>query len=179
MCQFTGQDGRDTLSKYITEKDYYPAGRLDYDSEGLLILTCDGMVQHYISHPDKKLSKTYYVQVEGLPDEIAIRQLQQGVVLNDGVTKPAKVSQVDEPDWLWPRNPPVRIRLAIPTSWLAITITEGRNRQVRRMTAAIGFPTLRLIRFAVGNWTLEGLKPGETRYGNINLPKNNKNKRRD
>lgn len=170
MSQFKDSGGRETLANYIKMKAVYPAGRLDYDSEGLLALTDDGQLQHYISHPHKKLIKTYFVQVEGLPDEAAIRQLQSGVDLKDGRTRPAKVSLVEEPDWIWPRNPPVRQRLSVPTAWLKISISEGRNRQVRRMSAAVGHPTLRLIRFAIGSWTLENLQPGEYRIEEIHLP---------
>lgn len=171
LSQFSNGNERETLATYIKIKNVYPAGRLDYDSEGLLILTDDGQVQHFISHPNKKLPKTYYVQVEGSPTQEDIQRLRLGVELKDGMTRPAKANVVDEPDWLWPRNPPIRQRQSIETSWIMLTISEGRNRQVRRMTAAIGFPTLRLIRYSVGNWKLDGLLPGEYRSEEIYLPK--------
>jgi 23S rRNA pseudouridine2457 synthase len=150
-----------TLADYIVLPDFYAAGRLDTDSEGLLLLTDDGVLQHRITDPKHKLTKTYWVQVEGVPDEAAMEKLRKGVDLKDFVTMPANVELMAEPADLWPRNPPVRERKTIPTSWLEIKIREGKNRQVRRMTAAVGLPTLRLIRFAIGEWTLEGLAPGK------------------
>lgn len=161
LCQFTDQEGRETLADYIQLPNVYAAGRLDRDSEGLLLLTDDGKLQHRISHPKNKLPKTYYVQVDGAPGDEAIEALRQGVTLKDGKTQPCQVDYLDEPDWLWPRNPAVRFRKEIPTTWLQITLTEGRNRQVRRMTAAVNHPTLRLIRYAIGNITLDELAPGE------------------
>lgn len=161
MSQFTDADGRANLSDYISIPAIYPAGRLDYDSEGLMILTGDGELQHQISHPRHKLAKTYWVQVEGDITGSAVAALQTGVQLNDGPTLPAAAKKIDEPEILWPRTPPVRFRANIPTSWLSLTITEGRNRQVRRMTAAVGFPTLRLIRASIGDWSIENLAPGE------------------
>ena len=161
LCQFTDVDGRDNLSHYIKRAGFYAAGRLDRDSEGLLVLTNDGQLQHTISHPQHKLPKTYLAQVEGLISDAAIRTLRTGVMLKDGVTLPANADRVTEPEWLWSRKPPIRERQSIPTSWVSLTLTEGRNRQVRRMTAATGFPTLRLIRTQVGLWTLGTLKTGE------------------
>ncbi|NIR27654.1 MAG: pseudouridine synthase [Gammaproteobacteria bacterium] len=162
LCQFTDPQERPTLAEFIQEKGFYPAGRLDRDSEGMVLLTDDGALQHCIAHPKHKLPKTYWVQVEGEPDEMAMQQLRDGVTLKDGPTLPAKAERMAEPE-IWPRNPPIRYRANIPTNWLALTITEGRNRQVRRMTAAIGYPTLRLIRHAIGPWQLEDLQPGEWR----------------
>ena len=152
---------RQTLSDYIAVPDVYAAGRLDRDSEGLLLLTSDGQLQNRISHPDHKLKKTYWVQVDGDITEVAITKLRRGIKLKDGMTAPASAKIISEPASLWPRNPPVRFRAEIPTSWIELEISEGRNRQVRRMTAAVGFPTLRLIRYAIGPITLDGLKPGE------------------
>ena len=162
ICQFSGED-RTTLASYIDVKGVYPAGRLDTDSEGLLVLTDDGRLQNRISHPHHKLPKTYLAQVEGIPDQEALQKLAKGVRLNDGLTLPAKARAVPEPAWLWERTPPIRFRKRVTDCWIELTLREGRNRQVRRMTAAVGHPTLRLIRWAVGDWTLEGLRPGEYR----------------
>lgn len=162
LCQFTDDLGRETLADFIKNPGFYAAGRLDRDSEGLLVLTNDGQLQHQISDPKHKLPKTYWVQVEGQIDSAAIKQLCKGIVLKDGLTRPAQAQTVSEPDWLWPRNPPIRERQSIPTSWLKLTITEGRNRQVRRMTAAVGFPTLRLIRTQIGPFKLNGLALGQS-----------------
>ncbi len=170
LSQFSRNDEAAILADYVTQDNVYPAGRLDKDSEGLLLLTDDGRLQHCISHPRHKLLKTYWVQVEGTPDKHALQKLQDGVTLKDGLTAPAQASPIPEPA-IWPRTPPIRYRAAIPTSWLELKISEGRNRQVRRMTAAVGFPTLRLIRYAVGNWTLAGLAPGELRILNVDRNK--------
>lgn len=163
LCQFTDPGGRPTLAAYISQTDVYAAGRLDRDSEGLLLLTDDGALAHRLTDPRHKQPKTYCVQVDGAISDAALDQLRRGVLLNDGPTLPAGVERIAEPDWLWPRDPPVRFRQAIPTSWLGITLREGRNRQVRRMTAAVGFPTLRLIRVRIGEHALDGLVPGESR----------------
>lgn len=160
LSQFTDEDGRPTLADYVHRPGFYAAGRLDFDSEGLLLLTDDGQLQHQISHPRQKLPKTYWVQVEGEVSDEALAALRRGVQLKDGMTAPAKARRLPEPA-VWPRTPPVRQRQSIPTSWLELTIREGRNRQVRRMTAAVGFPTLRLIRTAIGNWQLGELGPGQ------------------
>lgn len=164
LCQFTDDRGRSTLADFVQQKDVYPAGRLDHDSEGLLLLTDDGSLAHRLTDPRHKQPKTYLAQVDGEIDETALQALRRGVVLKDGPTLPAQAEFATEPDWLWPRDPPVRFRKAIPTSWLSLTLREGRNRQVRRMTAAVGFPTLRLIRVRIGEYGLEGLLPGETRH---------------
>jgi len=161
LCQFTGGAGRRTLADYVKVKDVYPAGRLDYDSEGLLLLTDDGALQQRIADPRHKMKKTYLAQVEGTPDDKALALLRRGVKLKDGMTAPAGARLVEQPDWLWPREPPIRHRLNVPTAWLEIELAEGRNRQVRRMTAAIGHPTLRLVRVSIGDWSLAGLRPGE------------------
>lgn len=164
LCQFTDEGGRATLADYIDASGFYAAGRLDRDSEGLVILTDDGRLQQRIANPRSSLWKTYWVQVEGVPTQEVLQKLRQGVVLKDGPTLPAEVAPMDEPSNLWPRTPPIRYRAAIPTSWIRLCIHEGRNRQVRRMTAAVGHPTLRLIRHAIGNATIEGLAPGEWRF---------------
>ena len=170
LSQFTDDQNRPTLAQYIKLPNVYPAGRLDHDSEGLLLLTDDGQVQHHIAHPAHKLPKTYWVQVEGAPNSYALTKLRQGVELNDGITLPAEARLIPTPK-LWERDPPIRSRQNIPTQWVEIVITEGKNRQVRRMTAAVGHPTLRLVRVKIGNWTLEGIAPGEYKASNINLPK--------
>ena len=165
LSQFTDRGSpteRATLSDFIAVKGVYPAGRLDRDSEGLLLLTDDGRLQARIAEPRFKLPKTYLVQVEGDPDDAALAPLRTGVRLKDGMTLPAEAKRIDAPD-LWPRVPPIRERKSVPDCWLSITIREGRNRQVRRMTAAVGLPTLRLMRWSVGDWTLEGIAPGEFR----------------
>jgi len=163
LSQFSADGDRATLADFIDLPGVYAAGRLDFDSEGLMLLTDDGALQARVASPRYKLPKTYLVQVEGLPDRAALRSLAQGVELKDGPTRPASVEPVDEPGWLWPRNPPIRERRDIPTRWLQLEIREGRNRQVRRMTAAVGHPALRLIRTGIGDWTLGGLQPGEYR----------------
>jgi len=161
LTQFTDADGRQTLADYIKIPNIYAAGRLDRDSEGLLLLTDDGMLQNRIAHPDHKLSKTYWAQVDGEITDAALQQLRDGVLLKDGKTKPATAKRIHQPEALWERNPAVRYRKDIPTSWIELSINEGKNRQVRRMTAAVGFPTLRLIRYAIGPITLDGLDVGK------------------
>lgn len=177
LSQFTDTDGRATLADYIKIPDIYPAGRLDRDSEGLLLLTGDGALQARISQPGSGMTKTYLVQVEGIPEESALDRLRDGVVLKDGPCRPATVSRIDAPR-LWPRDPPVRRREQVPDCWLSITLTEGRNRQVRRMTAAIGHPTLRLVRWRIGEWDLEGLAPGQWRETRVHLPRRKGGRRR-
>lgn len=162
LSQFTDERvgaPRPTLANFIDLPGFYPAGRLDFDSEGLLVLTDDGRMQARIADPRFKLPKTYFVQVEGEPDDDALAMLRGGVELKDGLTRPAQVERIADPP-LWPRNPPIRVRKTVPDSWLRLTLQEGRNRQVRRMTAAAGHPTLRLVRWAIGDWTLEGIAPG-------------------
>ena len=161
LCQFSPVEGKKTLADYIDVPGVYAAGRLDYDSEGLLVLTDDGKLQARIAEPRHKQAKCYLAQVENIPQRCALIALSRGVRLKDGMTRPAQVRKVNEPDWLWPRDPPIRQRREIATQWLELKICEGKNRQVRRMTAAIGHPTLRLIRIAVADWTLDGLAPGD------------------
>lgn len=163
VCQFTAGGGRPTLKEFVAVPGVYPAGRLDTDSEGLLALTDDGKLQAAIADPRHKLEKTYWVQVEGVPDSRALGRLRRGVELNDGATLPAEARVLDPPPALWERDPPIRFRRAIPTSWIEVRLREGRNRQVRRMTAAVGLPTLRLVRVAIGPWALGALAPGAWR----------------
>jgi 23S rRNA pseudouridine2457 synthase len=163
LSQFRAHENKVTLAHYIDDPALRLAGRLDYDSEGLVLLSDDGSLVQQITHPRFKLPKTYWAQVEGLADDAALEQLRRGVALKDGMTLPAAARRMPEPDALWSRNPPVRFRAQIPTSWIELMITEGRNRQVRRMTAAVGLPTLRLIRVSVGNWSLGNLQPGQQR----------------
>lgn len=160
LCQFRPVKGRRTLADFITQHGVHAAGRLDADSEGLVVLTDDGSEQHRITDPRHKLPKTYCAQVEGEPDETALQQLRSGIMLRDGLTRPAEASRTDEPAWLWPRQSPVRMRKLIPTAWLELTLHEGKNRQVRRMTAAAGHPTLRLIRYRIDTWSLQDIAPG-------------------
>lgn len=161
LCQFTDEQGRKTLADFIQQKNIYAAGRLDRDSEGLLLLTDDGQLQHKITDPKNKMRKTYWVQVEGEITNNAITQLQEGIKLKDGLTKPAKAKIIAEPKELWLRVPPIRERKNIPTSWIELSISEGRNRQVRRMTATTGFPTLRLIRYSIGEWSIAKINNGD------------------
>jgi len=168
ICQFSPSPPHATLKDFVDIPDVYPAGRLDTDSEGLVILTADGMLQHRISDPRHKLAKTYFVQVEGVPTDDDLAPLRAGIRMPDYQARPAAVEVVHEPVWLWPRQPPIRVRKAIPTCWLRMTLSEGRNRQVRRMTAAVGFPTLRLIRYSIGPWTIAGLAPGATTILDVN-----------
>ncbi|MGL4234508.1 pseudouridine synthase [Tabrizicola sp.] len=163
LCQFTDGDGRRTLADFVPVKGVYPAGRLDRDSEGLVVLTDDGRLQARIADPRYKLEKVYLAQVEGVVGEEALSRLRAGVELNDGPTLAALARVVEEPAWLWPRDPPIRVRKTVPDGWIEVTLREGRNRQVRRMCAAVGLPCLRLIRWRVGDWTLGGLAPGEWR----------------
>ena len=167
VCQFTGDDGVPTLRDYLPQRDVYPAGRLDADSEGLIVLTSNGALQHRITDPRHKLPKTYWVEVEGVPTDDALRQLTDGVRLRNYTTRPARVHGAEAPAWLWPRVPPVRFRRHIPTSWLVLELVEGRNRQVRHMTAAVGLPTLRLIRYRIGDWSLDALAPGAWRIEQV------------
>ena len=162
LSKFTDTQDRETLARYINIPNVYPAGRLDQDSEGLLLLTDDGPLQHRLSDPRHKTPKVYWAQVEGVPDDASLAALRHGILLDQRKTQPAQARRLPEP-MLWPRTPPIRVRQHIPTHWIELIITEGRNRQVRRMTAAVGHPTLRLIRYAVGPWTLDGLQPGQWR----------------
>ena len=163
LCQFSDDgSGKPTLAGFVKVPGVYPAGRLDTDSEGLLLLTDDGKLQARIADPKFKLAKTYLVQVEGVPDEAALEALRRGVQLKDGLTRPAGAELISLPQ-LWPRNPPIRVRQAIPDSWIKLTLREGKNRQVRRMTAAVGYPTLRLVRWAIGDWSVDGLEVGDWR----------------
>lgn len=163
LCQFTDSQGRATLADLVSRPGVYPAGRLDYDSEGLVVLTDEGRLQSRISHPRHGMTKTYWAQVEGVPDEDALCRLRVGLEIAGRKTRRAGARLIAEPDGIWPRDPPIRYRASVPTSWLEVRLTEGRNRQVRRMTAAVGHPTLRLIRASIGPWELGGLRPGEWR----------------
>jgi len=178
LCKFTDDKGRPTLADHVDVPKVYPVGRLDQNSEGLVLLTDDGALQHRLAHPSAFKWKVYWVQVEGEPTDDALEQLRAGITLKDGPTRPAKVRRLDEPD-LWPRDPPVRFRKSIPTAWLEVQLTEGRNRQVRRMTAHVGFPTLRLVRMAIGPYELDGLQPGQFREVDVvPLPSPPKKRRR-
>ena len=167
LCQFSPVAGKKTLAHYIDVPGVYAAGRLDFESEGLLVLTDDGKLQAQISEPKYKQPKCYLAQVENIPERKALVSLGRGVLLKDGITRPARVRMVDEPGWLWPREPPIRTRREIPTQWLELEISEGKNRQVRRMTAAVGHPTLRLIRTSIANWSLDDLQPGDWREASL------------
>lgn len=164
LCQFTSGARRRTLADFVTVKGVYPAGRLDYDSEGLVLLTDDGRLQQRIADPRHHMKKIYLAQVERVPDDKALALLRRGVKLRDGMTAPAGARLVAEPEWLWPREPPIRYRSHVPTAWLEIALMEGRNRQIRRMTAAVGYPTLRLVRVTIGAWSLDGLRPGQWEF---------------
>ena len=177
LSQFTDDAGRATLADYLSAPDFRAAGRLDYDSEGLLLLTDDGSLQQRIANPRHKLPKTYLAQVEGEVTDAALSKLETGLQLKDGPTLPARARRISPPG-LWPREPPVRKRLTVPDSWIEITVREGRNRQVRRMTAAVGFPTLRLVRVAVGEWRLDDLLPGQYRQCQVHLPVTGKQRKR-
>ncbi|MGB5332890.1 MAG: pseudouridine synthase [Woeseiaceae bacterium] len=163
LSQFSDSEGRASLADFINVPGVYPAGRLDYDSEGLILLTDDGRLQARISQPKSKIAKTYWAQVEGIPDKEQLSALLRGLKLKDGVAKAVSAAPIPPPQELWQRDPPIRYRASIKDSWIAVTLTQGRNRQVRRMTAAVGLPTLRLIRYSVGPWSLAGLQPGESR----------------
>ncbi len=163
LCQFTPSGERRTLGDFLPIPRFYPAGRLDADSEGLVVLTADGGLQSRIAGPRHKMKKVYWVQVEGEPSPAQVRALERGVHLGDFVTAPARARVIAEPAGLWPRDPPIRFRRAVPTAWLSVVLTEGKNRQVRRMTAAVGLPTLRLLRYSVGPWSIDGLAPGAWR----------------
>jgi 23S rRNA pseudouridine2457 synthase len=169
-CKFSPAPGRKTLADYIELREVYPAGRLDTDSEGLMLLSDDGVLQAHIAEPKHKIAKMYWAQVEGSPSQAALDQLRSGVKLTDFTTQPANANLITEPQGLWPRNPPIRYRAKVPTSWVELTIREGKNRQVRRMTAKVGFPTLRLIRAAIGKVTVEGLEPGTWREIDADAP---------
>ncbi|WP_456416983.1 pseudouridine synthase [Thiolapillus sp.] len=175
LTQFTDKEGRAVLADYIPLKGVYPAGRLDRDSEGLLLLTDNGKLAHQLTHPGKHSWKTYLVQVEGVPHDKDLQPLRNGILLKDGPALPARAAIIEEPD-LWPRNPPVRYRANIPTRWLEIRIREGRNRQIRRMTAAIGFPTLRLVRTSISQWALDGLQPGQWKQVFLHPPQHQRKK---
>lgn len=161
LCQFTGEEHEHTLAEFIKRPGFYAAGRLDKNSEGLLLLTDDGQLQHQLAHPKFNKKKYYWVQVEGIPSDLDLEPLRKGLKIKDVAFLPAQVHCIEEPAGLWVRNPPVRFRRSIPTGWIEIILTEGKNHQVRRMTAAIGFPTLRLIRHKIGNWDLNDLQPGQ------------------
>jgi 23S rRNA pseudouridine2457 synthase len=163
LCHFTAEAGRESLARHVAVPGVYPAGRLDADSEGLVLLTDDGALQAAIADPRHKMAKSYWVQVEGEPSARSLQALERGVELRDGITLPARARAIGEPPGLWPRDPPIRFRRHIPTAWIELEVTEGRNRQVRRMTAAVGLPTLRLVRHRIGAWTVEGLAPGQWR----------------